>query len=67
MSVSVQTRDYPGVRLELYEEDSPIGRGAVQDALSALWRLASENAMEEDSGRLARACLWNLVTFHSNP
>ena len=67
MSVSVTARDYPHARLELFEESDPVGIPAVQDALSALWRMASERAQDEQSAALSRACLWNLVAFHSNP
>lgn len=67
MSVLVHTLDVTNGSLVLYEESDPIGLSAVQETLSALWRLASEQVQEEQDAALARACLWNLVPFHSNP
>ena len=67
MSVQVQTRELGNARLMLFGESNPVSLSAVQDALSALWRQASEQAQQHSHVALARACLWNLVAFHSNP
>jgi Glucose-6-phosphate dehydrogenase subunit N-terminal domain/Glucose-6-phosphate dehydrogenase subunit C-terminal domain len=67
MTVLVNTYDVGSASLVHFEETEPIGLGSVQDGLSALWRLASEQVQEEQDAALARACLWNLVAFHSNP
>jgi Glucose-6-phosphate dehydrogenase subunit N-terminal domain/Glucose-6-phosphate dehydrogenase subunit C-terminal domain len=67
MSVMVNTEDVANGSLVLFEETEPVGLPAVQETLSALWRLASEQVQEEMDDALSRACLWNLVPFHSNP
>jgi Glucose-6-phosphate dehydrogenase subunit N-terminal domain/Glucose-6-phosphate dehydrogenase subunit C-terminal domain len=67
MSVSVQTRELTNAKLLLFGESDPVSLSAVQDALSVLWRRASEQVLKDSSSALARACLWNLVAFHSNP
>jgi Glucose-6-phosphate dehydrogenase subunit N-terminal domain/Glucose-6-phosphate dehydrogenase subunit C-terminal domain len=67
--VSVIATSVPigGHELVRLAESEPVALTAVQDTLSALWRLASEQVQEEGDAALARACLWNLVAFHSNP
>jgi hypothetical protein len=67
MSVTVKQLELPHAQLAQYGETDPVALTAVQDALSALWRAASEQAQQEHGEALARACLWNLVAFHSNP
>jgi Glucose-6-phosphate dehydrogenase subunit C-terminal domain/Glucose-6-phosphate dehydrogenase subunit N-terminal domain len=67
MSIQVDTRDIASHQLVRFSESEPVPLPNVQDTLSALWRLASEQVQEEGDAALARACLWNLVVFHSNP
>ena len=67
MSVTMQTRELGASRLRLFGESNPVSLAGVQDALSALWRRASGDLQQQGHSALARACLWNLVAFHSNP
>ncbi|HKI99391.1 MAG TPA: glucose-6-phosphate dehydrogenase assembly protein OpcA [bacterium] len=67
MSLVVDSREIANHQLVRYSESEPVPLPGVQDMLSALWRLASEQVQEEGDAALARACLWNLVAFHSNP
>lgn len=67
MSISVDSVPIANHELVRFTEGDPVPLGSVQDALTALWRLASSQVQEEGDAALARACLWNLVAFHSNP
>jgi len=67
VSIDVSRLALPNAELVVLGETEPVSLPAVQDALSALWRLASEQVQEEQDAALARACLWNLVAYHSNP
>jgi len=67
MSVTVKELELPYAQVTQFGRDEPVELSSVQDALSALWRHASEQAREQHGQALPRACLWNLVAFHSNP
>ena len=40
---------------------------AVEDNLAKLWREAGQQAQEQNSGNVIRACLWNLLVYNPRP
>lgn len=67
MTLRVHRKDYPSGEMVILGESEAIGIAEVQNALSGLWRKASEQQQQSESQAVSLACLWNLVAFHGNP